>query len=56
MIVSNDEETCVKAFEDLYFNENLRKYYIEKGLERARIFSWEKTFNKMSEIIIKTLK
>jgi len=51
-ITYNDEEACIKAFEDLYFNEDLRKYYIEKGLERSKLFSWEKTFNIMSKIII----
>jgi glycosyltransferase involved in cell wall biosynthesis len=54
-IVYNDEEACIKAFEDLYFNEDLRKHYIEKGLERAKLFSWEKTLNKMSDVVIKVL-
>jgi glycosyltransferase involved in cell wall biosynthesis len=48
----DSEEQCLKAFEDLYFNEDLRKYYIEKGLERAKLFSWEKTSNLMSKVII----
>jgi glycosyltransferase involved in cell wall biosynthesis len=47
----NDEEACIKAMEDLYFNENLRKEYVRKGLERAKLFSWEKTFNTMSNVI-----
>jgi glycosyltransferase involved in cell wall biosynthesis len=47
----NSEEQCIEAFEDLYFNEDLRKHYIEKGLERAKLFSWEKTFDSMSKII-----
>jgi glycosyltransferase involved in cell wall biosynthesis len=51
----NDETLCIKAFEDLYFNENLRKYYIEKGLERAKLFTWEKTFKMMSDVIIKAI-
>jgi len=51
----NDEEACIKAFEDLYFNEALRKEYIAKGLERAKLFSWEKTFKKISDIIIKVV-
>jgi glycosyltransferase involved in cell wall biosynthesis len=51
MIDYNDEEQCVKAFEDLYFNEDLRKHYTEKGLERAKLFSWEKTVGKMEEVI-----
>jgi glycosyltransferase involved in cell wall biosynthesis len=50
-ITYNDEEACIKAFEALYFDENLRKEYISKGLERAKLFSWEKTFKLMSEKI-----
>jgi len=47
----NDEEAVIKAFEDFYFNENLRKEYIKKGLERAKMFSWEKCVGKMTEVI-----
>jgi glycosyltransferase involved in cell wall biosynthesis len=49
----DSEEQCVKAFEDLYFNEDLRKYHIEKGIERAKLFSWEKTADKMTAVIVK---
>jgi len=52
MIDPDNEQQCIKAFEDLYFNENLRKHYIEKGLERAKLFSWEKTVSKMSDYIL----
>jgi glycosyltransferase involved in cell wall biosynthesis len=55
MIDYDNEEQCIKAFEDFYFNENLRKYYIEKGLERAKLFSWEKTVDKMKEVIIEAV-
>jgi len=51
MIDYDSEEQCIKAFEDLYFNENLRKSYVAKGLERSKLFSWEKTVNKMQEVI-----
>jgi glycosyltransferase involved in cell wall biosynthesis len=51
----NDEAACIKAFEDLYFNEELRKMYINKGIERAKLFTWEKAFNSMSALILKTL-
>jgi glycosyltransferase involved in cell wall biosynthesis len=54
MIDYDDEEQCIKSFEDLYFNEDLRKHYIEKGLERAKLFTWEKTVDKMTEVITKT--
>ena len=51
----NDENACIKAFEDLYFNEELRKFYINKGLERAKLFSWKKTFTLMNDIIMDIL-
>jgi glycosyltransferase involved in cell wall biosynthesis len=47
----DSEKQCVKAFEDLYFNENLRKSYVQKGLERAKLFSWEKTAKIISDTI-----
>jgi glycosyltransferase involved in cell wall biosynthesis len=53
MIDYDSEDQCIKAFEDLYFNEELRRYYIEKGIERAKLFSWEKTAAKMTEVIIR---
>jgi glycosyltransferase involved in cell wall biosynthesis len=55
MIDYDDEEQCIKAFEDLYFNEDLRRYYISKGIERAKLFSWEKTADKMKEVIVKAV-
>jgi len=47
----NDEEAVIKAFEDFYFNEDLRNEYIKKGLERAKLFSWDKCVGKMMEVI-----
>jgi len=47
----NDEEAVIKAFENFYFNEDLRKEYIAKGLERAKMFSWEKCVGKMTQVI-----
>jgi len=55
-ITYNDENACIKAFEDLYFNEELRKEYIKKGIERAKLFSWDNTVKMMSDKIIKVLK
>jgi glycosyltransferase involved in cell wall biosynthesis len=52
MIDCESEEQCIKAFEALYYNENLRKDYIKKGIERAKFFTWEKAVNKMSNAII----
>jgi glycosyltransferase involved in cell wall biosynthesis len=52
MIDCESEDQCVKAFETLYYNENLRKDYIKKGIERAELFTWKKTVDKMSEVIL----
>ena len=54
MIDYDNEEQCIRAFEDLYFNEQLRNHYVQKGLERAKVFSWEKTVEIMKDIIIKS--
>jgi len=51
-VTYDDEQAIIKAFENFYFNEDLRKKYIAKGLERAKMFSWEKTVNKMTEVIM----
>jgi len=47
----NDENAVIKAFEDFYYNEDLRKEYIARGLERAKMFSWEKCVGQMIKII-----
>jgi len=52
----NDELAVIKAFEDFYFNENLRKEYIAKGLERAKMFSWEKCVGQMIRSIEDVVK
>ena len=54
-ITYNDENACIKAFEDLYFSEELRKFYINKGIEHAKLFSWEKTFDLMNDRIMNIL-
>jgi len=54
-ITYNDEEAVIKAFEDFYFNENLRKEYIARGLERAKMFSWEKCVGRMIKVIEETV-
>jgi len=49
----NDEAAVIKAFEDFYFNEDLRKEYIARGLERAKMFSWEKCVGRMMDVMEK---
>ena len=47
MIDWDSDEQHVKAFEKYYFDEKLRKENSCKGLQRAKLFSWEKTVTKM---------
>ncbi len=42
-----NKEDLISAIGKFYFDENLRKEYIEKGLEQAKNFSWEKTVDNM---------
>lgn len=51
LLTYDDEAAVLKAFEDFYFNENLRDEYIVKGIERAKMFSWEKCVNQMFSIM-----
>ncbi len=47
MIDFDSDEQHVKAYEKYYFNEELRKSYAQKGLERAKLFSWKKCAEQM---------
>ncbi len=49
MIDWDSDEQHIAAYEDYYFNENLRKENRLKGLKRAKTFSWEKTADKIVE-------
>ncbi|MDR3172214.1 MAG: hypothetical protein LBU17_11430 [Treponema sp.] len=49
------EEQCIEAFKKLYFHEDIRKEYIAKGIERAKLFSWEKTVDTMTEVMLNTI-
>lgn len=49
----DSDEQHIEAYEKYYFDENLRKENIKKGLERAELFTWEKTVNKMLDIMMK---
>ncbi|EPN4480103.1 glycosyltransferase family 4 protein [Klebsiella aerogenes] len=50
-----DEEDITKAIEKLYFDYELRATLSQKGLERVKIFSWEKTIAK-AESFLNSLK
>ena len=43
----------IEAYENYYFNEQLRKENSKKGLERAKEFSWDSCFDEMIEIMRK---
>lgn len=44
-------EELVEAYEKMYFDENFRKECSQKGLDRAKNFSWEKCVNKVLAVI-----
>jgi len=47
MIDWDSDEQHVEAYEKYYFDEKLRKENGRKGLERSKLFSWEKTVDEM---------
>ncbi len=51
MIDYDSEEEHIEAYEKFYYNEEERKEYKRRGLERAREFSWK----KCADIIINEL-
>ena len=55
MVDPEDEDEVIEAFRKFYFDENLRDEYIKKGLKRAELFNWDKTYKIMSEKIIETI-
>lgn len=55
MIDWDSDEQHVEAYEQYYFNEDLRKENSRKGLKRAKLFSWEKTVDKMVETMKNTI-
>ncbi len=56
MIDWNSDEQHIEAYEKYYFNPELRKQNSQKGLERAKMFSWEKCYDKMIRVIKDSLK
>jgi len=51
MIDWDSDEQHINAYEKYYFDENLRKQNSKAGLERAKMFSWE----KCADIMIKKM-
>ncbi len=56
MIEPKDEESLVKTMWDFYSDENLRKEYAQKALNRSRHFSWEKVAEEHSNIYKKIIE
>lgn len=51
-----DNEDLIRAFEKMYFDRAFRDNCINKGLERAKQFSWENSVDIIAKTIIKTCK
>lgn len=50
MLDPQDEKGLSKTMLDLYLDESLRQHYAKKGLERSKLFSWEKSANELVAI------
>ena len=53
MIDWDSDEQHIKAYENYYFNKELREQNRQKGLERAKQFSWSKCANEILDVIRK---
>ncbi|MBR1735277.1 MAG: glycosyltransferase family 4 protein, partial [Alphaproteobacteria bacterium] len=56
MIDWNSDDQHIAAYEQYYFSPELRKQNSEKGLARAKDFSWEKSVNQIVNMIKTTCK
>lgn len=45
----DSDEQHIEAYEKYYFNEELRREFAQKGLERSKQFSWEKCVSTIIE-------
>ncbi|CAI8710422.1 glycosyltransferase family 4 protein [Chryseobacterium sp. IT-36CA2] len=50
MLSPDDDESLSQTMLNLYVNEDLRKEYAKKGLERSKLFSWEKSADELVSI------
>ena len=48
----DSDEQHIEAYEKYYFDENLRKENSRKGFKRAKMFSWERTAEKILKEIL----
>lgn len=47
----DSDEQHIRSYEEYYFNDNMRKFYASKGLNRASQFSWSKMTDTLIEYI-----
>ena len=52
MIDWDSDEQHIDAYEKYYFNEELRNENSRKGIEQAKLFSWNKTVDKMINVMM----
>ena len=55
LVDAEDEDEIIEAFHVMYFDENKRNEYIQKGFDRAKLFSWENSSKIISDKIIEVL-
>lgn len=56
MIEWDSEEQHIDAYEKYYFNEKLRNANRHKGIERAKLFSWQTSVGKMASVMAANLQ
>ncbi len=55
MIDPESNEEIIKAFEQMYFDKTFRHDCSNKGIERAKLFSWNKCANEILDFIKSTV-
>ena len=55
LVDAEDEDEIIEAFRVMYFDENKRNEYIQKGIERAKLFNWDNSYKIISDKIIEVL-
>ncbi len=56
LVDEQNEEEVLEAFKTFYYDKQMRDLYVKKGLERAKMFSWDKTCEIISDKIVECLK
>ena len=56
MVDPYDDNALIHAYEKIYYDDNLRDVLSKKGIERAKLFSWEKCTDTMVDKFYNDLK